>query len=311
MWIHKPVLLQEVLSYVAIYPEGVYVDATVGLGGHAEAILEHTGPHSKLIGIDRDKEALEISRKRLERFGNRVHLIHGTFSELRKSITQAGFSKVNAIFFDLGVSSLQLEHAERGFSFQKNGPLDMRMDRQQKVKAADIINALSEGELEKILKSHAQEKYARRIARRIVRERKERRIDSTADLVKVVESSVPGIYRKSAIHPAARTFQALRMEVNEEMKQLRETLNVVAESLLDEGRMSVISFHSGEDRLVKEYIFNQSRGCTCPPHLPFCVCGKKPQMKRITKKPIRPDTREIEQNARARSARMRVAEKIA
>lgn len=310
-FIHKPVLLKQVLSHIAIYNNGVYLDGTVGLGGHAEEILKNTGPESKVIGIDRDEDALEICRKRLKKYGNRVSLIHSGFSNLRNAIISAGFERVNGILLDLGVSSLQLDNTQRGFSFQRNGPLDMRMDKSTGEKAEDLIHGLSEQELKKILMLNAQEKFAGPIARAIVAERKKKKISNTLELAGIIEKTVPLRFRKRGLHPATKTFQALRMEVNQEMEQLKQALNQVAESLIEKGRVAVISFHSGEDRLVKDYIFNQSRGCVCPPELPLCVCKKEPIFKRITKKPIRPDEKEIQANPCARSAKMRVAEKVA
>lgn len=308
--VHTPVLSQEVLQYIALYPEGIYVDATVGLGGHAQALLRHC-PHASLVGIDRDADALKVCAERLKPFGKRVRLVHGDFAELRKWIKDAGHTKVDAVIFDFGVSSLQLDNAERGFSFNKAGPLDMRMDQSQIITAEDLIHSLHKDQLMNIIKKYGEERFAGRIAEAIVRERKKRRIRLTTDLVEIIKGAVPKRYQFQKIHPATRTFQAIRMEVNQEMEQLKKGLEEAAESLVVKGRMAMISFHSLEDRAVKDFIFNKARGCICSPTFPLCVCGKKPSVEIITRKSVRPEASEIRSNLRSRSARMRVIEKVA
>lgn len=309
--IHKPVLLNKVIEYLVLFPNGVYVDATIGTGGHAEAILDHAGPHARLIGIDRDREALAVCRKRLHRFRDRLTLFHGNFSEMPMWIRKAGEHAVHAILLDLGMSSLQLDDAQRGFSFTNPGPIDMRMDQQKTLKGEHVVNTFSIDRLASIFRNYGEEKFSQRIARAIVQARRINPIRLTSELADIIKRAVPGKFRHARKHPATRVFQSIRMEVNGEMQELDIALDGIAESLLVKGRMAVISFHSLEDRRVKGYIFNQSRGCVCPEHFPLCVCGKKPTLKKITKKPVMPDEAEIKINARARSARMRVAEKVA
>ncbi|MBD3271033.1 MAG: 16S rRNA (cytosine(1402)-N(4))-methyltransferase RsmH [Elusimicrobia bacterium] len=308
---HRPVLNDEVIDFLALYHAGVYVDATIGAGGHAEALLEHTGPKAFLVGIDRDAAVLKLCTKRLSRFKERLQIIHGAFADYASIIHEAGVTKVNAVLLDLGMSSVQVNDPQRGFSFLRTGPLDMRMDQRQGMTAETIVNEYAPADLERIFLDYGEERYAKRIARFLVSERKKYRIRNTTELAELIKQAVPAACRSGRIHPATRVFQAIRMEVNQEMKQLKTALNHVAESLMEGGRMAVISFHSLEDRQVKDFIFNQSRGCVCPANFPFCVCGKKPLLKMVTKKAVRPSAREIIENPRARSARMRVAEKVA
>jgi 16S rRNA (cytosine1402-N4)-methyltransferase len=285
---HEPVMVEEVCRFL-LQGEGVYVDATVGGGGHARALLERLGESSLLVGIDRDEEALREARERLKPFAMRVHLLHGRFSRLSELLFSLGLKRVRGILFDLGVSSWQLEESRRGFSFEREGPLDMRMDTSQKHTAFDLIHTLSEKELTTMLRELGEEKYAHRIARVIVHHRKQKPITTTTELSSIVAQVVPG---KGKIHPATRTFMALRIAVNEELEELSRALPQVPSLLEAGGRVVVLSYHSLEDRVVKSFF----RGC--------------PELRVLTKKPLMPLPEEIKRNPRARSARMRVAERI-
>lgn len=286
---HVPVLLEAVLEWLRPRPGGVYVDATVGTGGHAERILEACGPTGRLVGIDRDPEALDVAHRRLRRFAGRVQLVRGDFADLKALLVRTGVPQVDGVLFDLGVSGLQLAHPERGFSFQLEGPLDMRMDPQQQLTAADLVNRLSERELASLLRRYGEEPFAGRIARSIVRRRPLR---TTSDLVAAVEAAVPPGRRPRRIHVATRTFQALRIATNRELECLESALAQVPEVLRPGGRVVVISFHSLEDRLVKR------------------AFRSDPRLVPLVRKPVRPGPEEVRRNPRARSARLRAAERV-
>src|SRR5579884_649839 len=286
--LHQPVLLVEALRLLAPAPNGSFIDATIGRGGHAEEILRRTGPSGRLLGIDADPEAIEGSRRHLAEFGDRVVLWEGYFDQLTMAAQTHRFNGVEGILFDLGVSSPQLREPKRGFSFQAPGPLDMRMGPSAGATAGDLVNSASEAELIRIFSEYGEEHYARRIARAIVRARSTRRLDSTEELSRLVAESVP---RSSRIHPATRVFQARAL-------------------LGNGGRLVVISFHSLEDRLVKRFLQTESRGCVCPPDIPICVCGKNPSLRILTRKPLRPSDEERRANPRSRSAKLRAAEVI-
>jgi len=306
---HIPVLVKEVLEILRCERPGIYVDCTVGAGGHARAILS-ASPESRLIGIDRDEEALEIARENLKEFGDRVILIHDNFINLDRILQETGTGEVDGILFDLGLSSIQLESAERGFSFQKEGPLDMRMDRRESTTAADLINTLPQEELEDLFRRYGEERWARRIATAIVKEREKHPITTTRELVDIIMNAVPQSYKFRRIHPATKVFQALRIAVNKELDNLKEALVKAVHMLKKGGRLCVISFHSLEDRIVKHTFRDLARGCICPPHIPVCVCGRKKLVSLITSRPITPEPEEIQLNPRARSAKMRCVEKI-
>ena len=306
---HIPVLLKEVLKALRCQVPGIYVDCTVGAGGHTRAILA-ASPGNRVIGIDRDEEVLRIAKENLKEFGDRITLIHDNFVNIDSILHGMGIRKVDGILFDLGVSSIQLESPERGFSFQKEGPLDMRMDKRESTTAADLVNHLSRKDLEDLFYKYGEERWARRIAMVIVRERNRHPITTTKDLVDIVMKAVPEPYKHRKIHPATKVFQALRIAVNKELDDLKEALIKAISLLKKGGRLCVISFHSLEDRIVKHTFKDLAKGCICPPHVPFCVCGRKKMVSILTPKPIIPQPEEIQLNPRARSAKMRCLEKI-
>jgi 16S rRNA (cytosine1402-N4)-methyltransferase len=302
---HEPVLLGEVLESLRPKPGGRYLDATVGLGGHAEALLEASGPDGTLVGLDRDPQALEASAKRLARFGPRVVLRQGSFAELGR-LAPGPF---DGLLMDLGVSSLQLDRPERGFSFRAEGPLDMRMDPGAALTAADWLNRAEEGEIVQALFKLGEEPQARRVARAIVQARQAAPLESTTQVAALVESALGG-RRGKRTHPATRTFQALRLVVNRELEALQKALPQALQVLASGGRMAVISFHSLEDRLVKEFMALESRDCICEPGLPACRCGHQASLRKVTGKPRVPGQEESDRNPRSRSAKLRVAEKL-
>ncbi|MDO8683893.1 MAG: 16S rRNA (cytosine(1402)-N(4))-methyltransferase RsmH [Armatimonadota bacterium] len=308
---HKPVLLSEAVSYLSPKPGGIYADCTLGGGGHAEEILRRSSPDGVLVGIDRDEAAIQESSKRLSEFGERVRLVHGDFRNLAEILENLRIAKLDGVLYDLGVSSFQLETAERGFSLMKDAPLDMRMDRTNPVTAADLLNRLSEKELADLIFTNSDERWSRRIAKRIIEERKKNPILTTKRLVDLIAGAIPRKAWPPGIHPATRTFQALRIAVNSEMEALEEGLVAGVEALAVGGRAVVISYHSGEDRIVKRIFRLMSGHCECPSDLPVCACEAKKTIEVLTKKPVVPTPEEIVGNPRARSAKLRAAVKIA
>ncbi|ERM92795.1 16S rRNA methyltransferase [Caldanaerobacter subterraneus subsp. yonseiensis KB-1] len=306
-YVHKSVLLKETIEHLNINPEGIYVDGTLGGGGHSEEILKRltTG---KLIAIDRDEEAILAAKERLKDYKNVIY-IKDNFKNIKEILRNLGIEKVDGILLDLGVSSYQLEEVERGFSYMKDAPLDMRMDKTSPFSAYDVVNRYSEKELERVIREYGEEKWASRIAKFIVEERKKGDIKTTSQLVEIIKKAIPASARRTGPHPAKRTFQAIRIEVNEELKDLDKALEDMVEVLRGKGRIAVITFHSLEDRIVKNTFKKLENPCTCPPGLP-CTCGKQPVIKIITKKPILPSKEEVEENPRSRSAKLRVAEKL-
>jgi 16S rRNA (cytosine1402-N4)-methyltransferase len=302
---HEPVLLEESIKALQIQRGGRYIDCTVNGGGHAAAILEESSPGGQLLGIDADPEAIKVAKERFKSYGNNVILVNENFSYLENICNRHGFHPVNGIIFDLGMSSLQLEASGRGFSFQQDAPLDMRFSPRQYLTAADIVNTYSEQELAGILERYGEEHRGRQITRRIMERRPLR---TTLELARVVQEAVGG--GRGRIHPATKTFQALRIAVNEELDSLQLALGQAVNLLGNGGRVVVISFHSLEDRTVKEFFRRESQGCLCPPSVPVCVCGHKPNLKLVTKKAVKPSSKEIQANPRSRSARMRVGERI-
>lgn len=289
---------------------GVYVDGTVGGGGHAADILERTGPGGLLVGIDRDEAALRESRERLRPFGDRVVLVRGNFSDIGGILAGLKIARINGLLLDLGVSSHQLDRPERGFSFSREAPLDMRMDEDSRLTAADIVNGASQGELEKMLREYGEEHQAAKIARAILRRRGREQIRTTTELAALVAGVLSRTGRPAKIHPATRTFQALRIAVNAELTSLHRGLSDGIEMLAKGGRVVVISFHSLEDRIVKNIFRTGEKGCICPPGLPVCTCGREKSLKIVTRKPVEPGEMELRLNPRARSARLRAAERI-
>ena len=306
--LHVSVLLHECIENLNIRPDGIYVDGTLGMGGHSEQIAARltTG---KLIGIDRDETAIERAGARLAPFGDRVQLVHGNFRDAAAILDRLGIDAVDGMLFDLGVSSPQLDESERGFSYMHDAPLDMRMDATEGLSAWNVVNEWPEGELKRILYEYGEERYAPRIAGAIVRARAQQPIATTMELVDVIRSAMPGAALREKQHPAKRSFQAIRIAVNDELGELPPMLRAAEKNLKPGGRLAVITFHSLEDRIVKRELQALATGCTCPPEFPVCVCGKKPKMKLITRKPIVSGEEELNENPRARSAKLRVAEK--
>ena len=302
---HKPVLLEESIAMLQVQRGGKYIDCTIGGGGHAAAILERSAPGGKLIGLDADPDAIAAARERLKRYGDSAILVNENFKYLESICDRYEFRPVNGIMFDLGMSTLQLETPNRGFSFQQDSPLDMRFSPRQILTAADIVNTYSEQELAQILERYGEERRSRQIARRVVERRP---VSTTRELAQLVIEAV-GTGR-GRIHPATRTFQALRIAVNQELENLGLALGQAVNLLGSGARLVVISFHSLEDRLVKEFLRRESRGCLCPPTVPVCVCGHKPVLRIVAKKVIKPSPAELRENPRSRSARMRVGERI-
>lgn len=306
---HKSVLLQECIDALAIRPDGIYLDGTLGGAGHSLQIAKRltTG---RLIGVDRDETALCAAKQRLADYVARVTLVHANFSELTHILQELQISGVDGMLFDLGVSSPQLDEAERGFSYMADAPLDMRMDRSEHLTAADVVNLWPQEELRRILYAYGEERYAPQIAAAIVCRRQERPIETTLELADVIRSAMPPQALREKQHPAKRSFQAIRIAVNDELGAIERLMKDAVACLNKGGRLAVITFHSLEDRIVKNAMQEAARGCTCPPEFPVCVCGKKPSVRILTRKPIVSGERELAENPRARSAKLRVAEKL-
>jgi len=309
-FVHKSVMEREVIDCLAVHGGATYVDGTLGGGGHARAILEASGPDGRLIGIDRDTDALAAAGERLKPWGARVTLVHGNYRDLASVLDTLGMEKVDGIVLDLGVSSFQLETGERGFSFSRDAPLDMRMDRSRGDTARDLVNGLSFEEMVRLFREYGEEREAKRIARAIERERALRPIETTGRLAGIIAGAVPARFQPRSIHPATRVFQALRIAVNDELGSLKDGLSGSFDVLKGGGRLAVISFHSLEDRIVKVFFRGLATGCVCPPRFPQCVCGQRPRATLVTRKSITPSEEETGLNPRARSARLRVVEKI-
>ena len=306
---HRPVLLDECIEALAIRPDGVYLDGTLGRAGHSREIVKRltTG---RLICVDRDQAALDAAEARLAGWMDKVTLVHSNFDRVADILDELGLRGVDGMLFDLGVSSPQLDDASRGFSYMADAPLDMRMDRSEGLTAADVVNTWPQEELRRILQQYGEERYAPSIAAAIVRRRQERPIATTGELVEVIKSGMPAKALKEKQHPAKRSFQAIRIAVNDELASVDRMLQGAVPRLNRGGRLAVITFHSLEDRIVKNALAQFARGCVCPPDFPVCVCGRTPDVKLTPKKPILPSEREIEENPRARSAKLRVAEKL-
>lgn len=308
---HQPVLMNQTLNSLKLRPGGVYLDGTLGGGGHTEAILQATEPDGKVIGLDQDDEALAAASQRLKPFGERFCPIRANFAEMEQVLAAEGIAGLDGVLLDIGVSSHQLDEPDRGFSYMQDGPLDMRMDRRGGQTAADLVAELSESELANLIYRYGEEKFSRRIARRIVEQRAQTPIESTKQLAELISSAIPAAQRrKEKQHPAKRTFQALRIAVNDELGVLERGLVAAFASLKSGGRLSVITFHSLEDRIVKNYFAGLAKGCECPPEFPVCVCGKQPQALLITKRPQTATEDELQSNPRARSAKLRTVEKL-
>lgn len=306
---HRSVLLEPCMEALAIKPEGIYVDGTAGGGGHSYEIAKRltTG---RLIAIDQDEAAIKAASAKLSCYGDRVTVVRNNFRNVADVLDMLGIEKIDGILMDLGVSSYQLDTPERGFSYMADAPLDMRMDARAEKTAYDVVNTYSEFDLRRILFDYGEEKFAPRIAARIVKARGDKPIETTGELTALIKSAIPAAARDGGHHPAKRSFQAIRIEVNAELDVIRPALESAMRRLNPGGRMAVITFHSLEDRIVKQTFADMASGCTCPRGLPVCVCGKTPQVKVISKKPILPDEEELESNPRSRSAKLRVAEKL-
>lgn len=307
---HIPVMLNECLEGLDIKADGTYVDGTVGGAGHSIEIVKRLSENGRLICVDKDEDALKAAGERLAPYKDRVTFIHDDYKNLVNELDSIGVGKVDGILLDLGVSSYQLDNAERGFSYMKDAPLDMRMDRSQRISAHEVVNGYTESELARILFDYGEEKLARQIARNIVRARSEKPIETTLELAKIVEDTYPAKTRWKFGHPAKRTFQAIRIEVNDELSSLGEAVTAMARRLEKGGRMAVITFHSLEDRIVKSAFKELSLACTCPPDFPVCVCGKVQEVELVNKKPITASEEELENNSRSQSAKLRVIEKL-
>lgn len=307
---HKSVLLKETIENLHIKPDGIYVDGTLGGGGHAYEICKHLSSKGRFVGIDQDEDAIKAATRRLMEFEDKVRIIRSNYSDMREALAQIGISRVDGIVLDLGVSSYQLDDPERGFTYRvEDAPLDMRMDQRQEFTAKELVNTYGEMELYRIIRDYGEDKFAKNIAKHIVAARKEKPIETTGELTEIIKASIPAKIRMNAGHPAKRTFQAIRIELNKELEVLQNSLEEMIELLNPGGRICIITFHSLEDRIVKSIYKKSENPCTCPSDFPICVCGKKSLGKVITRKPILPSEEELEYNSRAKSAKLRVFEK--
>ena len=307
---HKSVLLQECIDALNIRPDGIYLDGTLGGAGHSSQIARRLTEGGRLIGVDRDRTALAAAKERLAPYADRVTLVHSNFAEIDAILDSLGIPAVDGMLFDLGVSSPQLDDASRGFSYMADAPLDMRMDKDDALTAGEVVNTWSQGELRRILYDYGEERYAPQIAAAICRAREKAPIETTLELVDIIRSAMPAQALREKQHPAKRSFQAIRIAVNDELGAVSRMMQAAVGRLNPGGRLAVITFHSLEDRIVKSEMQQAARGCTCPPEFPVCVCGKKPLVKLVTRKPIVSGPAELEENPRARSAKLRIAEKL-
>ena len=307
---HKSVLLDETIEGLAIKPDGIYVDGTLGGGGHSYQICRKLSKQGRLIGIDQDDAAIEAATARLQEFADRVTVVRSNYCNMKNVLQELGIEKVDGIVLDLGVSSYQLDTVERGFSYKYDTDLDMRMDRRQTLTAKDIVNNYSEKELFRIFRDYGEEQFSQNIVKHIVRNRQEKEIQTTFELNEIIKAAIPAKMRTNG-HPSKRVFQAIRIECNKELDVLRDTMDTMVELLNPQGRLSIITFHSLEDRIVKSAYRKYENPCTCPPEFPVCVCGKKPLGKSVSRKPILPSKEELEVNSRSKSAKLRVFEKTA
>lgn len=306
---HVSVLLNETIDGLNINPDGIYVDGTLGGGGHSYEICKRLSDKGRLIGIDQDGEALEAARERLKEFEDKITLVRSNYCEIDTILKDLEIEKVDGIVLDLGVSSYQLDNLERGFSYKSDAPLDMRMDQRQNKTAADVVNNYSENELFRIIRDYGEDKFAKNIAKHIVMARKEKPLETTAELSEIIKASIPMKFRAKGGHPAKKTFQAIRIEVNQELTVLKESLDTMIDHLNPGGRICVITFHSLEDRITKIKFRENENPCTCPPDFPVCVCGKVSKGKVITRKPIIPSEEEMTENKRSKSSKLRIFER--
>lgn len=306
---HTSVLLEETVDGLAIKPDGIYVDATLGGGGHSYQVCSRLGSTGRLIGIDQDAAAIEAAGSRLKCFGERVTIIRSNYCDMKQNLHTIGVEKVDGIILDLGVSSYQLDTADRGFSYRADAPLDMRMDQRQQTTAKDIVNRYSEAELYRVIRDYGEDKFAKNIAKHIVMERERNPIETTGQLNEIIRRAIPMKFQKTGGHPSKRTFQAIRIELNRELEVLRESLDDMIGMLNPGGHICIITFHSLEDRIVKSAFRKNENPCTCPSHFPVCVCGNVSKGKVITRKPILPGEAELEHNSRSKSAKLRIFER--
>ncbi len=307
---HRSVLLEEAVNGLNIRPDGIYVDGTLGGGGHAYEICRRLGDKGSIVGIDQDEAAIEAAGVRLKDFGEKkVTIVRSNYCEMKSVLQESGIDKVDGIVLDLGVSSYQLDTAERGFSYREDAPLDMRMDRRQKMTARDIVNGYSEKDLYRMIRDYGEDKFARNIARHIVIEREKRSIETTGQLTEIIRGAIPMKFQKKSGHPAKRTFQAIRIELNRELDVLKNSLDDMIDLLNPGGRLCIITFHSLEDRIVKNAFKKNENPCTCPKDFPVCVCGKVSKGSILTRKPILPSQEEMEENSRSKSAKLRIFER--
>lgn len=307
---HRSVLLDECMEGLAIRPNGIYIDGTAGGAGHSSEIARRLTEGGRLIALDQDETAFRIASERLSVFGDRATVVRSNFQNLDSVCDMLGIEQIDGLLLDLGVSSYQLDTAERGFSYQADAPLDMRMDHRQELSAYEVVNRYSEESLRRILFEYGEERFSGRIAAAILRAREKAPIETTGELVQIIKGAIPAAARDGGHHPAKRSFQAIRIEVNSELDVIEPAIRAAAGRMREGGRIAVITFHSLEDRIVKQTFADLASGCTCPKSFPVCVCGKRPQMRIVSRKPILPSAQELEENPRSRSAKLRVAEKI-
>ena len=306
---HKSVLLYETVDSLNIRPDGIYVDGTLGGGGHAYEVCRRLGEHGRLIGIDQDADAIAAATKRLEPFADKVTVVRSNYENIASVLHELGIEKGDGIYLDLGVSSYQLDTASRGFTYREDAPLDMRMDQRNTQTAADIVNTYSEMELYRIIRDYGEDRFAKNIAKHIVRQRQEKPYETTGELIETIKAAIPAKIRATGGHPAKRTFQAIRIELNHELDVLNCSIDTMIDLLNPGGRLSIITFHSLEDRIVKKRFRDNENPCICPPEFPVCMCGRKSKGTVITRKPIVPGEEELEYNKRSKSSKLRVFER--
>lgn len=307
---HKSVLLYETVDELNIKPDGIYVDGTLGGGGHSYEIAKRLSEGGRLIGIDQDEDAIKAASKRLEPYMDRVTIVRNNYCNMDKVLDELGIDKVDGIMLDLGVSSYQLDAADRGFTYNVDTALDMRMDQRQEITAKDIVNEYSEFDLYRIIRDYGEDRFAKNIAKHIVAARQEKPIETTFELNDIIKAAIPMKVRATGGHPSKRTYQAIRIELNKELEVLENSIDMMIDRLKSEGRLCIITFHSLEDRIVKTRFRNNENPCTCPPSFPACVCGKVPKGRVITRKPVVPTDEEINENSRSKSSKLRVFERV-
>ena len=309
MFEHKSVLLEETIDSLNVKPDGIYVDGTLGGGGHAFQVCKRLGEYGRIIGIDQDADAIAAATDRLKGYKDKVVIVRSNYENIRTVLQDLGIRKVDGIYLDLGVSSYQLDTADRGFTYREDAPLDMRMDQRKEETAADIVNTYSEFDLYRIIRDYGEDKFAKNIAKHIVKAREDHPIETTGQLIEIIKAAIPMKVRAVGGHPAKKTFQAIRIELNQELEVLNNSIDTMIDLLNPGGRLSIITFHSLEDRIVKTRFRNNENPCTCPPDFPVCVCGKVSKGRVVTRKPVLPGEEELEENKRSKSSKLRVFER--